>query len=156
MRRLSLGLLALVCLGFLTASCVAPRSIVIGQTAELLPGGSTEAEVTPGVLYERDTSNNKATVAGRSMPLSTSTGTVFSAPQFEGNLAYGIDDWVGLNFHASPAGLQPGVKFGIVRDRHFKLALLPQVDLGYLHTSNLAAGATTSGSGSLFTFLAGG
>lgn len=151
------GALALV-------GCITPHSMALGQLAAGVGRGATEVGVFTGLQYGEQLNPAVAGVDVAGDPTSTQTRTrAFGLPSAEANLQYGFSDQVGLNVHASPAGLQPGLKLTLNKSRVANVALLPAVGVGYssVLSSNYVAGvdgqqvegprtATTS-----FTFVAG-
>ncbi|MFT3708208.1 MAG: hypothetical protein QM817_11195 [Archangium sp.] len=149
----------------LLSGCIVPRSMVTGQMAAPVGRGATDIGVYTGVQYAQQTNpayigQDAVTGDPNSIAL-RSTG--FSMPAFEANLQYGFNDHVGLNVHASSAGIQPGVKLTVNKSKVAHFALLPQVAFGYASTgsTSLVAGPdgvqvpTSPTSGTSFTFLGG-
>ena len=141
--------------------CVTPRSMVIGQMAAPVGRGATEVSVFGGVGYASQTDPPIPSQDGTTSTQQTNKG--FTAPGAEANIQHGFDDHFALNVHASPAGLEPGLKWTLNTSRIAHVALLPAVGIGYASYANstlqsdssgvqteLAPGTTTS-----FTFLGG-
>jgi len=143
MQRLGL----MVCL-VSSAACVFPRSAVLGMTAAPLGAGNAEVGVSPGVSIATD--NQPPSTAGTSSTQTSVSSIGF--PSAEGNAQIGLTDWLGLNFHLSSAGLQPGLKFNLLSG-NFALALMPEGGIGYAvgsTSSTVTTGAqstTTNGNG---------
>jgi hypothetical protein len=149
----------------LCSGCLVPRSMVTGQMAAPVGRGATDIGVFTGVQYAQQT--NPAYVGQDPVtgdPNSTAErATGFTIPSFEANMQYGFNDHVGLNVHASSAGIQPGVKFTVNKSKVAHFALLPQIAFGYGSTgsASLVAGAdgvqmpASPTSGTSFTFLGG-
>lgn len=154
-------LLAVAALGL---GCITPRSMTVGQMAAPVGPGATEVGVFAGVLYVSETKPPYTTqdIAGGQVT-NQERHTAFALPGAEANLQYGFTEHVGLNVHASPAGIQPGVKWTLNRSRVAHVALLPALAFGYASTgsSTFAAGAdgvqheNNPGSTTSFTFLGG-
>jgi hypothetical protein len=114
-----------------TVGCVAPRSMTLGMTAAPL-GSSTEVSVFSGVGYAVQSNAVTTSMNAGGDPVRTQTQhRAFGAPTFEANVTKGLSDHFALNVHASPAGLQPGLKWTINRSRVFHIAALPAVAFGY-------------------------
>ena len=140
MRRL-LGPLVLVVVG----GCIVPRSVGFGQTATGLAPGATEAGISPGAGFVA--ANAVATPAAGGGTAVTTTREL-AAPGFEGNFAIGLLEELGLNFHLSSAGLQPGLKISFPSDG-VSVAVLPSVGVGYASQAasiQLTKGSLTSAS----------
>jgi hypothetical protein len=142
-------------------SCVVPRSMAVGQMAAPVGPGATEVGVFGGVLFASQLNPPYST--GAEGVWSQDRHQDFAAPGAEANIQYGFDNQLGLNLHASSAGLQPGLKWTLNRSRVAHVALLPAVAMGYAsHAhSTFTAGAdgivteNSPGSVTSFTFLAG-
>lgn len=52
-------------------------------------------------------------------------------PYAEANLHYGVNRRIGLNFHMSPAGFQPGAKFTLTRSKVVFFSIMPSLAFGY-------------------------
>lgn len=158
MRTWSCVLLALF------SGCIVPRSMVVGQMAAPVGRGAAEVGVFTGVSYAsqtnpafqgQDSTGNAITTAERTAG--------FTIPNFEANLQYGFNENVGLNVHASSAGIQPGVKLTVNRSKVAHFAIMPQVAVGYGSVAGvgLVAGSdgvqqeTTPTTKTSFTFLGG-
>jgi hypothetical protein len=116
MRRSSALLLLLV------PACF-PRSMVIGQTAAMPGARQAEVGVSTGVAFSQSTPPSSST---------TQDGTSsWQIPNMEANLQLGLGSAVALNLHASPAGLQPGIKIG-GSSGNVSFAVLPEVAGGYV------------------------
>jgi hypothetical protein len=147
----------------LLAGCVTPRSMTLGMLAAPL-GTGTEVGVFSGVGYSSQTGPVITTTGAGGEQMNQQTqNRAFSIPAFEANVQKGLSDRFALNFHLSPAGVQPGVKWTVNRSRITHLAILPALGVGYgsVGTSDFVAQptgaqfeqnprATTS-----FTFLSG-
>lgn len=153
-----------LCLALLTG-CIVPRSMITGQMAAPVGRGATDIGVFTGVQYASQTNPGfvgQDTTTGD--PMTTAKrSSGFSLPAFEANMQYGFSDYVGLNVHASSAGLQPGVKFTVNKSKVAHFALMPQVAFGYGSTGSTAVVSGADGvqrdmnptSGTSFTFLGG-
>lgn len=141
------------------AGCITPRSMTVGMTAAPVGRGATEVGVFGGVSYASQTNP-----IFRTETASTQTeGRAFAAPGAEANVQYGFTDQIGLNVHASPAGVQPGLKWTLTQSKYVHLSVLPAVGLGYASYSQtissagendeLVPGAPTTTTS--FTFLGG-
>jgi hypothetical protein len=141
------------------AGCVTPRSMTLGQMAAPVGRGATEVGVFGGVQYGSQMGPQFQNPTG-----STSTSSkVFGAPSAEANVQHGFNEHFALNVHASPAGVQPGLKWTVNSSRVAHFALLPAVGVGYASVQqtpystddsqilNEGAPVTTTS----FTFLAG-
>ncbi|MBL8914017.1 MAG: hypothetical protein JNM17_25155, partial [Archangium sp.] len=148
----------------LASGCIVPRSMITGQMAAPVGRGATDVGVFTGVLYGSQTNPGFVGQDAIGDPITTAQrSSGFSLPAFEANLQYGFNDHVGLNVHASSAGLQPGVKFTVNKSKVAHFALMPQVAFGYGSTGsvNLVSGADGvqreggPTSNTSFTFLGG-
>lgn len=158
MRTWSCVLLALF------SGCIVPRSMVVGQMAAPIGRGAADVGVFTGINYASQTNPAFQGQDGTGNAITNTQRTAgFTAPNFEANLQYGFNENVGLNVHASSAGIQPGVKITVNRSKVAHFAILPQVAVGYgsLAGANLVAGAdgvqqeTSPTTGTSFTFLGG-
>ncbi|MFO0596190.1 MAG: hypothetical protein U0228_12820 [Myxococcaceae bacterium] len=153
------------CVAVLSGSgCLVPRSMVVGQMAGPVGRGATDVGVFTGVQYASQTNPPFQSQNGIGDPITTQERSAgFGLPAFEANLQYGFNDNVGLNVHASPAGIQPGVKLTVNRSKTAHFAILPQVAFGYGSIANsvFVAGAdgvqveTSPTSKTSFSFLGG-
>lgn len=128
----------------LCSGCIVPRSMVVGQMAAPVGRGATDVGVFTGVSYASQTNPAFESVNSTNDPITVQERTAgFAAPNFEANLQYGFNENVGLNVHASSAGIQPGVKFTVNNSKVANFAILPEVAVGYGSTRglNLVAGA---------------
>lgn len=153
-------LLALVA----ATGCVVPRSMTVGQMAAPVGRGATEVGVFGGVMYATQTNPPFTTqdAAGDSVT-NQSVGKAFAAPGAEANIQHGFNENFALNVHASPAGVQPGLKWTINRSRIAHVALLPAIGVGYASYGQSVYSAGVDGvqmennpsSTTSFTFLGG-
>ncbi len=136
------ALLLLCPLALAATGCMTPRSAVFGQGGALLARNGVETTVSPGMMFQVQNAPPQNFGGGSS---AVASSTSVSVPAFEANTAFGLSDAVGLNFHFSPAGLQPGVKVALSRGA-FSLAVLPEVALGLVSvTSNTFANGVPQG-----------
>lgn len=146
------------------AGCITPHSMTLGQMAAGVGRGATEVGVFTGFQYGEQLNPAVAGVDAAGDPTSTQAKTrAFGLPSAEANLQYGFSDQVGLNVHASPAGLQPGLKLTLNKSKVANVALLPALGVGYasvLQSTYVAGidgqqveGARTTNTS--FTFLVG-
>lgn len=154
----------LACVLLAATACVTPRSVAMGYTAAPVGRGGAEVALTTGVGYSSMTSPPVRGTDGNGQPTTTQTVTRgFGLPTFEANAQFGFNQHVALNLHASTAGLQPGLKLTLNKSRNAKVALLPQVGVGYssVGQSTFAAGVTgqlteaNPSSTTMFIFTAG-
>lgn len=155
----------LCCVLALASGCIVPRSMTMGQMAAPVGRGATDVGVNTGFLYASQT--NPPFVTGQDaagQPITTQEKTnAFSIPAFEANIEHGFSDRIGLNVHASSAGLQPGLKVTLNKSKIASVSLLPAIAFGYgsIGASTFAAGAdgvqveTAPRSQTSFTFLGG-
>jgi hypothetical protein len=139
--KTSLALAPLLCL----CACITQRSLSFGQLAAPMGTGGAEVAVTTGVMYGQESAPSTQGTDGAGNPTTSQmTGDQKAFPWFEANAQYGFSRQVALNVHASPAGLQPGVKWTLNRSSVANIAVLPEVGFGYEeHTSqNLIADAS--------------
>lgn len=138
--------------------------MITGQMAAPVGRGATDVGVFTGVLYGSQTNPGFVGQDAIGDPITTAQrSSGFSLPAFEANLQYGFNDHVGLNVHASSAGIQPGVKLTVNKSKVAHFALLPQVAFGYGSTGStlLVSGADgvqmeqSPSSSTSFTFLGG-
>ena len=122
------GLAAVVL--FSCAGCITPRSMGMGITPALLGPGGASASASGGVMIE-------------TLSASGASSLSVSFPSFEGNVGVGLIEMADLNVHLSSAGLQPGVKIGLLRGP-VTVSVLPQVALLIVST-NSRSGSTGSG-----------
>ncbi len=155
----------IVALGAVLATgCLTPRSMTLGQMASGVGRGATEVGVFTGVLYGVQTQppTTVTDVGGNQLTLQDQARGV-GLPSAEANLQYGFTDRVGLNVHASPAGLQPGAKFTLNKSKVANVALLPAIGFGYASVGQVTYQAggdgrlteVAPGSSTSFTFLGG-
>jgi hypothetical protein len=152
------------CVLALSAGCIVPRSMTLGQLAAPVGRGATDVGVYTGFVYASQTNPQFDGRNSINDPIKTNDRTNgFTIPAFEANLSTGFSDHVGLNVHASSAGLQPGLKLTLNRSKVAWVALMPEVAFGY---ASLGASTFTAGSDGVlvegsprsqtsFTFLAG-
>lgn len=162
--RVRLWLLGLSLTAGLTTGCLIPRSMTLGQMAAPVGRGATEVGVFTGVQYAAQTNPSFTTQdSGGGTITNQEKRTSFALPGAEANLQYGFSDRVALNVHASPAGLQPGVKWTLNKSRIANVALLPAVAFGYGSVGGVTYSAGADGvqhennptSNTSFTFLGG-
>lgn len=153
-----------LCALALMSGCIVPRSMITGQMAAPVGRGATDVGVFTGVQYGSQTNPGFVGQDAIGDPITTAQrSSGFSLPAFEANLQYGFNDHVGLNVHASSAGIQPGVKLTVNKSKVAHFALLPQVAFGYGSTgsTSLVSGADgvqreqSPSSSTSFTFLGG-
>jgi hypothetical protein len=120
---------------FAMAGCV-PYSAAVGQTAAPLPTGGTEVGATIGVGYQN-------VDAEEADPEDEST-TFTSLPKVEANVLHGLTDTLGVNIHASEAGLQPGLKISPKTSGNVNIAILPSIAYGTSRYSEGDGGASLS------------
>lgn len=158
-----LGLLAVVSAA-LGTGCLVPRSMTLGQMAAPVGRGAMEVGVFTGVQYATQTDPPFTTQdPGGGTITNQKKNTSFALPGAEANLQYGFNEHVAFNVHASPAGLQPGVKWTINKSRVAHVALLPAVAFGYGSLGGATFSAGSDGvqrennptSTTSFTFLGG-
>jgi hypothetical protein len=75
-------------------------------------------------------------------------------PWPEGNLHFGVSDQAGINFHLSPAGLQPGVKVSWA-NQDVAFAILPEAGIGLATGSASTIGVTQTSSATLTGLMIG-
>jgi hypothetical protein len=148
----------------LTTGCVLPRSMIVGQTAAPIGRGAMEVGAFTGVQYASQTSPPFTSTDQVGGTVTTQERrTAFALPGAEANLQYGVSERLALNVHASPAGLQPGVKWTLNRSPVASVALLPAVAFGYGSVGGVTAEAGADGllrernptTTTSFTFLGG-
>ncbi|GMU59831.1 MAG: hypothetical protein AMXMBFR34_15940 [Myxococcaceae bacterium] len=147
-----------------SVGCVVPHSMTLGQMAAPVGRGAMEVGVFTGVQFggQSDPPYTTTTPAGETVTNQKGTGGV-ALPGAEANLQYGFTDQVALNVHASPAGLQPGVKWTVNKSKVANFAILPEVAIGYgsYGSTVYAAGPTgvqmpvSPTSNNAFSFLGG-
>lgn len=98
--------------------CITPRSVMLGQTANTVGAGNAEVALAMGGSFARMTPAGAGTSTNAS-------STLFTVPEFEGNVAFGLGEALDLNVHLSTAGIQPGVKL-LLATGEWKLAILPE------------------------------
>ena len=155
----------LCCVLALASGCIVPRSMTIGQMGAPVGRGATDVGVYTGFLYASQTNPTlpgTPTADGNATTNQEKTNA-FSIPAIEANIQHGFSDRVGLNVHASSAGLQPGLKLTLTKSKIAAVSLMPQVAFGYasLGASTFVAGPdgvqveTAPHSSTSFTFLGG-
>lgn len=149
--------ITLAALAVLSTSCLAPRSVGLGQTALPLAAGGIEVAAAPGLGYRVQygppiPSGGNASNVAIDRTLSGSA---------EGNFGFGLTDSLGLNVHVSGAGLQPGAKISF-RVGGLQLALLPEFAVGYwseggssVHTQGSVVTERDGGGHAMFEVLLG-
>lgn len=146
------------------AGCVVPRSMTVGQMAAPVGRGATEVGVFGGILYASQLNPPYTTSTASGDGISNQDQRrVFGAPMAEANIQHGFSEHLALNVHASPAGIQPGLKWTLNRSKAAHVALLPAFGLGYASQAHSTFSAGTDGvqtensPGSItsFTFLGG-
>ncbi len=116
------------------AGCVTPRSVGLGQTAQVMGAGGAAVGTSAALLVELN----------RASGGSGTNSTTVAFPSVEANGALGLTDSLDLNVHLSSAGLQPGVKIALLTGA-FKVSVLPQVALLIVSANNSnTAGASSS------------
>ncbi|MFL5321634.1 MAG: hypothetical protein ACJ790_18370 [Myxococcaceae bacterium] len=129
---------ALVLAVLVATGCVVPRSLGTGLTAAPLKGGTHEVAVSGGFTWQTQTNAPEVTAAGNNTVTSYQTSSGLTFPAAEANVAFGLTRTFNLNFHASPAGVQPGLKIALY-DRQVVLSLFPELGIGW----NTGASGTT-------------
>ncbi len=124
--------------------CITQRSISFGQMAAPVGSSGGDVAVSTGIMYQeqRAPATNGTDSAGN--PTSSQVVSKgLAIPWFEANGQYGLSRQVALNVHASPAGVQPGIKWTLNRSAIAHIALLPEVGFGYgqHNSSTFIAGA---------------
>jgi len=130
---------SLAALALSLGACLSPRSAGFGIPARPLSPGAAEVGIAVGGAYQSISSAPQDNGVG-GVFYNTNIGT--QLPAFEANAQLGLTETVGLNLHASAAGLQPGAKFSVLTSP-FELSLLPAVGAGM--TTNSATTTTTAG-----------
>jgi hypothetical protein len=126
--------------------CVVPRSMTLGQMAAPVGRGANELSTFVGVAYATQTNPSFTTTDIGGAPLTNqSTSRGFALPSAEANFQHGFSDHIALNVHASPAGLQPGLKWTLNRSRIAHVALLPAVAFGYASQGGATFFASNNG-----------
>lgn len=95
---------------------------MVGQTAAMPRVGGAEVGMSVGVGYQSIDEEGNETGGDAE--------TALSVPAYEGNVQYGLSDSTAFNLHVSNAGLEPGVKIGLVRGPGLKVAVLPSFAVG--------------------------
>jgi hypothetical protein len=142
--------------------CVTPRSMTLGMMAAPI-GRGTEVGVFSGVGFASQTSPVVTAMTNDGEVRSQSQNRAFGLPTFEANIQKGFNDRFALNVHASPAGLQPGLKWTVNRSRVAHFAILPAVAFGFgsigssqlVQLPNGAQSEVNPASTTSFTFLGG-
>lgn len=147
MRTRILALAALAATGCITGN---PHSMVYGRTAAPLGAGRAEVAVSPGLMFEDLSQANQNTRGS-----SSQTTTAVTFPTAEGNLDYGLGDFVDVGAHLSLVGLQPDLKIAVVRGP-INFAIAPEMAFGLAHASSAAqVGGSSNQSLNALTFMAG-
>ncbi|HEY8210129.1 MAG TPA: hypothetical protein VIG99_21735, partial [Myxococcaceae bacterium] len=140
----------------LSAGCIVPRSAGYGYTAVPVGVGGADVGLALGGVYQQESTTSQS-----GSGTNTSTSRQTQIPAFEANAQLGLTEAMGLNLHASQAGLQPGVKITVLREPVI-LSVVPQLGGGFVtkgaattitiggNTTNTEGDGTTS-----FTFLGG-
>jgi hypothetical protein len=135
----------------LAGACI-PHSAAVGQTAVPIATGGAEVAMSIGVAQSRNTVyENDGDPAGPQEDTMVQT----QLPAIESNFLYGLGEQLGLNLHASSAGLQPGLKITVVNGPELHVALLPAFGIGVFSQSD-PDDAGSTGSFDSITILAGG
>ena len=130
------------------AGCVTQRSLGVGQMASAVGTGAADINVFTGVMYQQQSA--PATMATDILgdPVSNTVNSKgLSIPWFEANANYGFGEHLSLNFHMSPAGIQPGLKITLNKSRIANIALLPQIGIGYASYGESVTTAGANGQG---------
>lgn len=133
---------------FLATACI-PHSAAVGQTAAPVAAGGAEVGMSIGVAQTRLTVTSDPDV-----PDTEDTTSQTHLPSVESNFLYGLTDKLGLNLHASSAGLQPGLKIGVVSGGDIDVAVMPAFAVGVFKATDEDSDSTDSFD--TLTFLAGG
>lgn len=122
---------------WLCAGCLTPRSVALGNTAAALGPGTHEVAVTTGFAWQTETTApvDVETNTGITRTYTTAAGIQF--PAAEANVQFGLTKLFGLNFHLSPAGIQPGLKMTLL-DRGVTLGILPELGFGWANGATQA------------------
>jgi hypothetical protein len=134
----------------LTAACL-PHSAAVGQTAAPVAMGGAEVGMSLGVAQSRMTVYEES---GEFEPPSEDRTVQTQLPAVESNFLYGLREDLGLNLHASSAGIQPGLKLTLVRGPDVHLAILPAFGVGVFSMKD--PDSTTGESFDSITWMAGG
>ena len=114
------------------SACVTPRSVGFGYTAQPLGNGGAEVGIALGAMYQAEAQPPTNGTGTNGQPTNEQiTANGWSAPHFEGNAQVGINASLGLNVHFSAAGVQPGLKWTLVRNKNVALAVVPQFGVGF-------------------------
>jgi hypothetical protein len=101
-------------------------------TAAPIGEGATDVSVLAGFAYQSQANPPTQTrTPDNDIVTSQTVSQGFALPQFEANLQHGVSKKLALNFHASAAGLQPGLKITLTNSNRFAFALLPALGMGY-------------------------
>src|SRR4051812_28766292 len=104
---------ALLFAALFATGCLVPRSMGTGITAAPLGPGVHEAAVSGGFTWQTQTDAPEVTGTNNNSVTSYQTASGLSFPAVEANVELGLTRTFGLNFHASPAGVQPGLKIAL-------------------------------------------
>ncbi len=146
-----------------SAACMTPRSFTFQQMAAPAGRGVTEAGVFAGAGYALQTNPPVTTGSGASAVVTQTQTRGLIAPGVEANVQHGFTEHVGLNLHASAAGIQPGLKFTLNKSKVAHFAISPAFAIGYgsvastTYQSTAAGGVSevNPGTTTSFSFLAG-
>jgi len=117
-----------------STGCMTPRSMILGQTANVVGAGNAEVALSMGGSFARiGTQTGSTTIS--------STTHLFTVPEIEANAAFGMGESLDLNFHLSTAGIQPGVKIVLMRG-DWNVAVMPE--FAFLYSGNDANQQSTS------------
>jgi hypothetical protein len=144
------------------AGCVTPRSMTLGMMAAPV-GRGTEVGLFSGIGYASQTGPVVTTMSTDGEVRTQTQNRAFGLPTFEANVQKGFNDRFALNVHASPAGIQPGLKWTVNRSRVAHFAILPAVAFGFgsnassqfVQQANGAQTEVNPASTTSFTFLGG-
>jgi hypothetical protein len=142
--------------------CVTPRSMTLGMMAAPV-GRGTEVGLFSGIGYASQTGPVVTTMTNDGEVRTQTQNRAFGLPTFEANVQKGFTDRFALNVHASPAGIQPGLKWTVNRSRVAHFAILPAVAFGFgsnassqfVQQANGAQSEVNPASTTSFTFLGG-
>ncbi len=128
MKRCAVFVVALASFG-----CLAPRSMLLMGTAAPLGTGVLDLSVGTGVgIGSQLNPPGPTTTNTQGEPETPQQRAVgLALPYAEANLHYGVNRRIGLNFHLSPAGIQPGAKFTLTRSKVVFFSIMPSLAFGY-------------------------
>lgn len=113
--------------------CLTPRSSLLMTTAAPIGTGVLDLSVGTGIGIGSQLNPPGATTTNAQgepeTPQERAVG--LALPYAEANLQYGLNRRIGLNFHMSPAGLQPAAKFTLTRSKVVFFSIMPSIAFGY-------------------------